>query len=56
MAMELKRYTVSTHIGEFKTTAASPKKAISNVRFRIFGRKPVQTMYWEVTEEGKKVA
>ena len=34
----MRRYIVSTHLGDFPTTAASPEKAISNIRFRIFGR------------------
>lgn len=32
-----KRYIVSTHLGNFETWATSPKKAISNIRFRLFG-------------------
>lgn len=31
-------YIVSTHLGNFETWAASADKAISNIRFRLFGR------------------
>lgn len=33
-----RRFIVSTHLGDFETWAISPKKAISNIRFRLFGR------------------
>ena len=47
----MKHYIVSTHVGDFETMAKSPEKAISNVRFRLFGRsgRPI-TMYWTATE------
>ena len=32
-----RKYIVSTHLGDFATYATSPRKAISNVRFRLFG-------------------
>lgn len=51
-----KLYIVSTHLGDFETMAVSPEKALSNIRFRIFGRRGfVQTNYWTVTEK-KEVA
>ena len=31
-------YICSTHLGDFETWATSAAKAISNVRFRLFGR------------------
>jgi hypothetical protein len=34
----MRKYIVSTHLGDFPTTAATPEKAISNIRWRIFGR------------------
>ena len=33
----MRKYIVSTHLGDFATTAATPEKAISNIRWRIFG-------------------
>lgn len=39
------KYIVSTHLGDFETTAPSPEKAISNIRFRIFGRQPAAKRY-----------
>lgn len=41
----MKRYIVSTHLGDFPTTAPSPAKAISNIRFRIFGRSAAAKRY-----------
>lgn len=32
----MKRYMVSTHLVDFETMATSPKKAVSNLRWRIF--------------------
>ena len=32
-----RKYIVVTHLGDFPTWATSPAKAISNVRFRLFG-------------------
>lgn len=46
-----KRYIVETHVGTFDTWATSEKKAISNIRFRLFGgRCGVSTMYWKARE------
>jgi hypothetical protein len=36
----MKTWIVETHIGAFETTAESAEKAISNIRFRMFGRSP----------------
>ena len=46
------KYIVSTHLGDYETTAPSPEKAISNIRWRIFGRRAdgSKTKYWTVTE------
>ena len=41
----MKRYIVSTHLGDFETTASSPAKAISNIRWRIFGRSAAAQRY-----------
>lgn len=49
----MKEYIVSTHLGEFRTMAASAAKALSNIRFRIFGRSPAAKRYtvnWTVCE------
>ena len=46
-----KRYIVETHIGVYDTWATSPKKAIANVRFRLFGGQcGVSTIYWKARE------
>lgn len=47
-----KRYIVSTHLGNFETCATSPRKAISNIRFRLYGRTADTTtiMYWTAEE------
>ena len=46
-----KRYYVETHLGTFDTWATSPKKAIANVRFRLFGGQcGVSTIYWKAWE------
>lgn len=34
----MQKYIVYTHCGAFETTATTPEKAISNVRWRMFGR------------------
>lgn len=48
----MKRYIVSTHLGEFEIMAASAKKALVNVRFRLFGRSGfAKTEYWTVKEK-----
>ena len=45
------RWIVETHIGNFPTWATSAKKAIANVRFRLFGgRCGVSTTYWKARE------
>jgi len=41
----MKRYIVTTHLGDFPTTAPSPEKAISNIRWRIFGRSAAAKRY-----------
>ena len=49
----MKHYIVSTHLGDFPTTAHSTRKALSNIRFRIFGRSPAAKRYtanWTVRE------
>ena len=46
-----KRYIVETHVGVFDTWATSAKKAISNIRFRLFGGQcGVSTIYWKAWE------
>ena len=47
-----KRYIVSTHLGDFPTWATSAKKAISNVRYRIYGRTAdnAKIAYWTAKE------
>ncbi len=46
------KYIVSTHVGEFTTWATSPKKAISNIRFRLYGRTAdsATVKYWTARE------
>jgi len=46
------KYIVETNVGNFETYAASPQKAISNVRYRLFGRTAdnSRTFYWTVRE------
>lgn len=47
----MRKFIVFTHIGKFETSAISPAKAISNVRFRLFGNRGyVQTYSWEAKE------
>ena len=49
----MKTYIVSTHLGDFPTTAPSARKALSNIRFRIFRRSPAAKRYtanWTVRE------
>lgn len=41
----MKKYIVSTHLGDFPTTATSPAKAINNIRWRIFGRSAAAKRY-----------
>lgn len=46
-----KLYYVETHVGTYDTWATSPKKAIANIRFRLFGgRCGVSTIHWEAVE------
>lgn len=35
---EKRLYVVFTHVGRFETWAASPRRAIANVRYRLAGR------------------
>lgn len=48
----MKKYIVSTHLGEFATMATSERKALSNIRFRVYGRQPTDwhCKYWTVRE------
>ena len=47
----MKTYIVSTHVGEYMTMAVSAKKALSNIRFRLYGRSGyAKTEYWTVRE------
>ena len=41
----MKTYIVETHLGNFETTAESEEKAISNIRFRMFGRSPAGSKF-----------
>lgn len=34
----MNKYIVETHLGAFETLAATSSKALSNVRWRLFGR------------------
>lgn len=46
-----KLYYVETHVGVYDTWATSPKKAIANVRYRLFGHRcGVSTIYWKAWE------
>ena len=47
-----RRFIVQTHVGNIPTWATSAKKAISNVRFRLFGRQPADwhCRYWTARE------
>ena len=47
------RYVVTTHLGEFETVATSPAKAVSNIRFRLFGGSAAGSQFvagWTVKE------
>jgi len=46
----MKEWIVSTHIGDFPTVAATAERAISNIRYRLFGRRYVNTAYWTARE------
>lgn len=41
-------YIVYTHVGKFETWATSSTKAISNIRYRLYGRCADSsiTIYW----------
>ena len=47
-----RKYIVETNVGDFETYAATPAKAISNIRYRLFGRTAnnSRTLYWTVKE------
>ena len=46
-----KLFYVETHLGVFETWAVSAKKAISNIRYRLFGGQcGVSTIYWKAWE------
>lgn len=50
---EKRLYVVFTHVGRFETWATSPRRAIANVRFRLFRRSPAASRYtwsWTVRE------
>jgi hypothetical protein len=45
----MNKYIVETHLGAFETFAVSPAKALSNIRWRLFGRCGyVKTDYWTI--------
>jgi hypothetical protein len=51
----MKTYIVSTHLGDFEMMATSAKKALNNIRFRLFGRSGfAKTQYWTVIENETK--
>lgn len=42
-------YIVSTHLGDFETWAVSARKAIANIKWRLFGRQVTAlTVNWKV--------
>ena len=45
----MKQYRVSTHVGNYTTRAMSAKKAISNIRFRLYGRGVPASVSWSWT-------
>ena len=48
----MKRYIVSTHLGDFETTATSPREAINNIRWRLFHGSAASARYvagWTAT-------
>ena len=48
---EKRLYVVFTHVGRYETWATSARRAIANIRFRLFGgRCGVSTAYWEAVE------
>ena len=36
----MRKYIVSTHIGDFPTMVPSPQKAVANIRWRLAAGKP----------------
>lgn len=47
----MRRWIVETHLGEFETMATTAKRAIANIRYRLFGgRCGVSTIYWTARE------
>lgn len=49
----MKKYIVETHLGDFETMATSARKALSNIRYRLFGRSGFTEKYtqnWTVKE------
>lgn len=48
----MKRYLVFTHLGVIPTVAKSAARALSNVRFRLFGNNPAREFVraWTVKE------
>ena len=46
-----RHYWVETHIGLYDTWAVSAARAISNIRYRLFGGKcGISTTYWKAWE------
>lgn len=47
-----RKFIVSTHVGDFPTWATSAKKAISNIRYRLYGRTAdnSKVIYWTAKE------
>lgn len=45
----MKHYEVNTHVGTFSTCATSEKKAIANVRYRLYGRGVPVSVSWSWT-------
>ena len=52
----MKTYCVSTHVGEYTTRAVSAKKAIINIRFRLYGRGVPASVSWSWTAKEVEVA
>lgn len=53
----MKTYIVETHLGVYLTMATSAKKALNNIRFRIYGRSGfAKTDYWTVKEKKQRSA
>lgn len=48
----MRKYIVSTHLGDFETTAPTPQKAINNICWRIFHGSAASARYvagWTAT-------